>query len=98
MNPLLQKRIETLSRQIDAIETRITAMAERETTLLAEKEEIRTEQWRNKKELTTLNRIAEDYDEIAARAEAYEKERAVLRASLTEILTRTRALRTEYES
>lgn len=98
MNPLIQKRIDTLGRQIDAVETRLTSMADREDAHLAEKEKIQADQWRSKKELTTLNRLAEDYDDLAGRAEAYENERAALRESLTDILTRTRALRAEYES
>ncbi len=96
MNPLLLKRLETLEKQISRIEASVQAKTIDVQKQHAEKSRLLEEQWAQRKRMNTLNRIAEDYDELDKEVETYREERGEIRRTLEQILTRTRALRAEY--
>ena len=96
MNPLLLKRLETLEKQISRIEASVQAKTIDVQKQHEEKARLLEEQWGQRKRMNTLNRIAEDYDELDKEVEAYREERGEIRRTLEQILTRTRALRAEY--
>jgi uncharacterized protein YdiU (UPF0061 family) len=96
MNPIIKKRLETLQKQVQDLESLFLAVEERSKRHLEDRERAQEEQWRSRKELSTLRRVADDYDALLEESESYRNERQTLRSTLETILKRTRALRTEY--
>jgi len=92
MNPLLASKYVQLQEQIAELRAILEANREDVRQQHAEKEELLQEQWRQRKRLTTLNRIAEDYDTVEAENNRYRDERLELRASLKTIISSTKAL------
>lgn len=62
-----------------------------------EREVTRQEQWRLKKEVATLTRIGEEYDDLAADNDRLRSHREQLRAGLKRIVGHTRALLSEHK-
>jgi hypothetical protein len=96
MNPILVKRLETLEKQVSRIEALVASKNVDVQAQHEEKAKLLEEQWAQRKRLNTLNRIAEDYDELEREADTYRDERSAIRQTLEQILKRTRALRAEY--
>ena len=93
MNPILQKQFETLERQVQQLRDVLEKNAEELQKQHGEKEDLLQEKWRQRKELTTLNRIATDYDDVEGENEQYREERKEIREDLSKIMHLTKALR-----
>ena len=93
MNPILQKQFDTLDNQIHELRE----VLERNTSELqkqhGEKSDLLQEQWRQRKQLTTLNRIADDFDDVDEENQRYREERKEIREDLSKIMQLTKALR-----
>ena len=92
MNPILEAQIKTLTEQLDALQTILEANREDVKKQHAEKEGLLQEKWEQRKEVTTLNRIADDFDAVDEENEQYRKERGEMRTHLNEIVQMTKAL------
>ena len=97
MNPLLKKRIEHLRGQLDELREVLEQNRAEVKQQHVEKEELLQEKWRGRKHLTTLNRIAEDYDALDDQNQAYGGERADIRERMTRVLDYTKALQKTYK-
>lgn len=92
MNPLVQKQLDGVYGLIEELRTRL----QQDRTLLERAHE-RTDQlqqdhWRDRKEISTLNRLAEDYDELEGRNEAFRAEREAIRGHLVQIMSFAKSL------
>lgn len=93
MNPLLKSQFDKIQEQV--LELR-KVLENNETELKqqhGEKEDLLQEKWRDRKELTTLNRIATDFDSVEEENERYREERKEIRDDLSKIMNLTKALR-----
>jgi FtsZ-binding cell division protein ZapB len=81
---------------VEDLRTLLVGTRDRITELETEREETRKEQWRLKKEVTTLTRLGKDYDELAAENERLRSHRDQAREGLKRLLGHTRALMSEF--
>jgi cell shape-determining protein MreC len=98
MNPMLASKYAQLQEQVAELRGILEASRDDVRQQHAEKEELLQEKWVQRKRLTTLNRIAEDYDTVEAENTRYRGERLELRASLKTIISSTKALHTLKKS
>lgn len=92
MKPILQRKIEQI---LSTIETLRDVLEDNRTELReqhAQKEAMLEERWRQRKEVTTLQRIARDYDELETENATLQRERQELRDHLSNIVKCTKAL------
>ena len=92
MNPILKNQFDSVRKQLYSLKTVLQENQDELTAQHAEKEELLQEKWRNRKHLTTLERIEGDYDEVEAENERYRKERTEIRDDLNQIVSLTKAL------
>ena len=92
MNRLVQKQLDGVYGLIEELRTRL----QQDRTLLerahGRKEELQQEHWRDRKEISTLNRLAEDYDELEGQNEAFRTEREAIRSHLVQIMSFAKSL------
>jgi hypothetical protein len=93
MHPLLEAKIEQLDRQLDALHETFKASREELAKQHKEKEELLQEQWRQRKHMATLDRLAKDYDALEAENKRFQSERKRIRDGLRAILKLTKSLR-----
>ena len=93
MNPLLKKQFESLETQIGRLREVLEKNSESQQELHGEKSDLMQEKWRTQKELTTLRRIAKDYDEVESENDRYRDERDEIRQDLAKIMDLSKALR-----
>ena len=93
MNPILQKQFENLEQQVQQLRDVLAKNSEELQKQHGEKEDLLQEKWRQRKELTTLNRIASDFDAVDGENEQYREERKEIREDLSKIMHLTKALR-----
>jgi chromosome segregation ATPase len=93
MNPILQKQFENLEHQVQQLRDVLAKNSEELQKQHGEKEDLLQEKWRQRKELTTLNRIASDFDAVDGENEQYREERKEIREDLSKIMHLTKALR-----
>ena len=96
MNPLLEKRFAHTRSQIEALRAVLEANRADVVQQHAEKEDLLQQQWRERKRLTTLNRIAEDYDGLDEQNRAYAQERKAIHERLSQVLKLTKALHSAH--
>ncbi len=93
MDPMVQAKIEQIEAQLaglrETLEKNRTELAKQH----GEKEELLQEQWRNRKKMTTLDRVSKEYDVLEAENRKYAKERKELRERLQGLLRMTKSLR-----
>lgn len=92
MNPLVQTRLEHIQDQLEQLRE---VLADNDSELRkqhGEKADLLQEQWSQRKEVTTLNRIAQEYDDLEAENEQLRTERSTIREHLGRILTHTKSL------
>lgn len=93
MDPMVQAKIEQIEAQLaglrETLEKNRTELAKQH----GEKEELLQEQWRNRKKMTTLDRVSKEYDALEAENKKYAKERKELRERLAGLLRMTKSLR-----
>lgn len=92
MNPILKNQFDSVRKQLYSLKTVLQENQDELTAQHTEKEELLQEKWRNRKHLTTLERIEGDYDEVEAENERYRKERTEIRDDLNQIVSLTKAL------
>ena len=93
MNPLLQKQFETLESQIQQLREVLERNTEKLQQEHGEKLELRKKELNGIKELNTLRRIAEDFDEVDEENKRYREERDEIHEDLANIMNLTKALR-----
>ena len=93
MNPILQKQFEHLESQIQELREVLENNQLELKKQHGEKADLLQEKWKNRKELTTLNRIADDFDDVDEENERYREERKEIREDLAKIMSLTKALR-----
>ena len=92
MNPLVQTRLEHIHDQISQLRAVLAANDGELRKQHGEKADLLQEQWNQRKEVTTLNRIAQEYDDMEAENEQLHAERSTIREHLGRILTHTKSL------
>jgi chromosome segregation ATPase len=93
MHPLLAKKIEQLDAQITELRGTLEANRDELAKQHKEKEDLLQKQWRERKHVTTLERVSKDFDALEAENKRYHAQRKRLRDGLRDILRLTRALR-----
>ncbi len=92
MNPLLEKKLEQIRGDLGSLREVLEDNRADVVLQHTEKEDMLQDQWRQRKRLTTLNRIAEDYDRLDEQNQTYARERKALRERLRQVLKLTKAL------
>ena len=92
MNPLIQSQLEHIRDQIDQLSAVLAANDTELRKQHGEKADLLQEQWTQRKEVTTLNRIAQEYDELEAENEGFRAERTSIREHLGRIMAHTKSL------
>ena len=92
MNPILQKQFDTVKKQLKSLEDVLEKNQVEVQQQHDEKSELLQEKWRNRKHLTTLERIEEDYDSVEAQNSKYREERSEIRDNLNSIVQMSKAL------
>lgn len=95
MNPLIKKRVEQLNASVEALAETLERNRAEVLKQHEEKEELLQEQWRQRKRMTALDHVAQEYDALEAENRRYAEERKEMRTALTGLLSKTRALRGE---
>jgi chromosome segregation ATPase len=96
MDPAIKQRLDGLQDRLEQLRTAITrtnVYVERQDE---ERDQLRQERWGYVKRLNTLNRIAEDYEEVATQNERMTKERAELFERLKKVHNFTKLLTAQY--
>lgn len=92
MNPLVQTQLEHIRDQIDQLRA---VLADNDAELRkqhGEKADLLQQQWSQRKEVTTLNRIAQEYDDLGAENARLRAERSAIRDHLGQIMVHTKSL------
>ncbi len=97
MNPLLKKKLEHIQRQVDDLQGVLEENREDVTQQHKEKEDLLQEKWSERKRMTTLDRIAKDYDVLDEQNRAYEGERKEIKERLRRVIRFTKALHNAYK-
>ncbi|PCJ52628.1 MAG: hypothetical protein COA73_16130 [Candidatus Hydrogenedentota bacterium] len=92
MNPMLDSKYTQLRQQLTDLKEVMQANREDVLQQHAEKENLLQEKWEQRKHLTTLKRISEDYDKVLSENNRYSNDRQELRDSLKMIISSTKAL------
>lgn len=92
MNPLLKKKLEHIQGQVDELQGVLEAKHEDVLQQHQEKEDLLQERWSERKRVTTLARIAKDYDVLQGQNEAYAKERKEIKERLARVMRFTKSL------
>ncbi len=93
MHPLLEKKIEQIDGQLAGLRETLEANRDELAKQHEEKEDLLQEQWRHRKRMTTLDRLAKDYDALEAENKRFRAERKRMRDGLAAILRLTKSLR-----
>lgn len=92
MTPMVQKQFATIRELLKELRTVLETNQEEVQKQHAEKEELLQGKWRERKELTTLRRISDDYEELDKKNERLQADKTKLGRHLKAILRHTRAL------
>lgn len=96
MNLMIRKQFDIMADQVAELRALLEkSRAEAKKNIeeaLADKDDLRQDLWRYRKETTTLNRIKEDYNRLEDENIALREERKVLRGGLERVLDSARAL------
>lgn len=93
MHPLLAKKIEQVEGQLAALRETLESNRVELAKQHGEKEDLLQEQWRQRKRMTTLERLSRDYDDLMAENKRFQAERKKFRDGLESILKLTKSLR-----
>ena len=96
MNPMVKKQFDLIEDQIEKVRERLQEIEAGADRQQDEKDDLRRQDWAHRKKLTTLDRIAQDYDRLADENTALREERAALKTHLDRILSHTKALHNSY--
>ncbi len=92
MNPLLKKKLEHIQRQVDELQGVLQVNHEDVLRQHQEKEDLLQERWSERKRVTTLDRIAKDYDVLEEQNSVYAQERKEIKERLTRVIRFTKSL------
>ena len=93
MHPLLANKIQQVESQLADLRETLETNREELAKQHGEKEDLLQEQWRQRKRMTTLDRLSRDYDGLEAENKRFQTERKRLRDGLQTILRLTKSLR-----
>ncbi|MCH8204532.1 MAG: hypothetical protein IID09_05175 [Candidatus Hydrogenedentes bacterium] len=97
MNPLLKKKLEQVQKQVGELQGVLEESREDVIQQHKEKEELLQAKWGDLKRVTTLDRIAKDYDALDEQNRAYERERKQIKERLGRVIRFTKALHNAYK-
>lgn len=92
MNPMVNTRLKTIRGLLGELRGVLESNAKEVKKQHGEKEDLLQAKWRERKELTTLRHVSDDYDELHEENERLQTEKAKLGQHLKAILRYTRAL------
>ena len=92
MNPLLKKKFEHIQGQVDELKGVLQAMREDVLQQHQEKEDLLQEKWSERKRVTTLDRIAKDYEVLQEQNNVYAQERKEIKERLARVIRFTKSL------
>lgn len=98
MNRMLKKRLELIEGRLGELADLLQGNREEAVRRQEEKEELVKDQWTYRKEVATLNWIAEDYDRLEKEKRLMETQREDLRERLRRILNYTKVLSSAHRS
>ncbi len=97
MNPRLKKKLEQVQKQVGELQGVLEESREDVIQQHKEKEDLLQEKWSERKRVTTLDRIAKDYDVLDEQNRAYEGERKEIKERLGRVIRFTKALHNAYK-
>ncbi len=92
MNPLLKKKLEHIQEQVDELQGVLKAKHEDVLQQHQEKEDLLQEKWRERKRVTMLDRVANDYDALEEQNSVYARERKEIKERLARVMRFTKSL------
>jgi len=98
LNPMIEKQLTMLDDAVVRLKERLLAQSDSIKELHSEKEDLLEKQFRTNKTVNTLRHFETEYDDLEAENSRLHKERAALRAHLSEVLEYTKALAEAYDS
>lgn len=97
MNPLLKKKLEHVRQQVNDLQGVLEENREDVIQQHKEKEDLLQAKWSERKRVTTLDRIAKDYDALDEQNKTYESERKEIKERLGRVIRFTKALHNAYK-
>ena len=97
MNPLLKTKLGQVQQQVAELQGVLEENREDVIQQHKEKEGLLQAKWRERKRVTTLDRIAKDYDALDEQNRAYERERKEIKERLGRVIRFTKALHNAYK-
>ena len=97
MNPLLKKKLEQVQQQVGELQGVLEENREDVIQQHREKEDLLQAKWSERKRVTTLDRIAKDYDALDEQNKVYGRERKEIRERLGRVIRFTKALHNAYK-
>ncbi len=97
MNPLLKKKLEHVQQQVNDLQGVLEENREDVIQQHKEKEDLLQAKWSERKRVTTLDRIAKDYDALDEQNKTYEAERKEIKEGLGRVIRFTKALHNAYK-
>ncbi len=97
MNPLIQSQLTEINRQVQALRDAVAQANEKDALHAQDQERTQQEQWRYRKEIATLQRIAKDYDALETENDRLTDLNHDVRNRLRRILACTKALTAEFK-
>ncbi len=96
MNPLIRKKLDQIQSLVEEMGEVLRSNDAEVKKQHAEKEALLQKEWKRQKELTTLNRIAEDYDLLKSENDRLADERRQLKQRVDNLLKMAKSLGTAF--
>ena len=97
MNSLVHSQLQEIQRQTEALRRAVAGVKSRQALATQDHERLLQEQWRLKKEMATLQRVSDDYDDLMAENKRLDETIGDVRNRLRKVLACTKALVAEYK-
>jgi FtsZ-binding cell division protein ZapB len=98
VNPLVQRQVERVEGAVSSVEVAIRLYQARVDRLVVERDLLLQEKWRQDKELVTLRRISQEYDDLMDENALFKARHDAVRERLRAVLVQVRALASELRS
>ena len=98
MNPLVLTQVKEINRQIEALRSALANHKAKLEQTADDRERLLKETWRERKEVATLQRMAQDYDALDAENKHLKETVSELQDRLRQVLTHLKALAAEFRS
>jgi hypothetical protein len=92
MNPLVRKQLQVVEQNLRRLESAVSRAREEAARIEQERERLVQEQWRQRREIVTLQHARDDYDRLAEECEQLRGLQKELRERLQRVLGKTKAL------